>query len=129
MNRIIYFFTVIVSSVVLFSSCYNSCEESNTTDTQNNTPLVTSTVERVRTLNRDGYSQICFMLKNGMIGHTSSYYSGDSDLNMVEVGDEVSYRLNGKEEDFYDSEGNDYEVIKISFKKQDKSHNIDSYWN
>ncbi len=128
MKRIILSFFVVVSSIVLFSSCCNSCEESNTTDTWNNTPVVTSTVERVRILNRDGYSRIWFMLENGVIGNTSSYYSGDSDLCMVEVGDEVSYRLNGKEEDFYDSEGNDYEVIRISFKKQDKD-NSDSYWN
>jgi hypothetical protein len=46
----------------------------------------------------------------------------------IEVGDEISYRMNGNYDHFMDSERNDYEVVKVTFKKQDKD-NSDSYWD
>jgi hypothetical protein len=129
MKRIITLFTVVISSIVLFSSCCNSCEESNTTDTHNNSPIVTSTVERVRCVtDRSGYFAMFFRLENGLMGEVQYYVDNNLELNLIEVGDEISYRMNGNYDHFMDSERNDYEVVKVTFKKQDKD-NSDSYWN
>lgn len=129
MNRIISFFTVVISSIVLFSSCCNSCEESNTTDTHNNSPIVTSTVERVRCVtDRSGYFAMFFKLENGLVGEVQYFHHDNFELNLIEVGDEISYRMSDDYTHFEDSNGNDYEVVKVSLKKQDKD-NSDSYWN
>ena len=129
MKRIILSFFVVVSSIVLFSSCCGSCEESNTTDTHNNSPIVTSTVERVRCVtDHSGYFSLFFKLENGLIGEVEYFNNKNFELNLIEVGDEISYRMNGDYNHFSDSKRNDYEVIKVTFKKQDKD-NSDSYWN
>ena len=122
MNRIIFFFTVVISSLILFSSCCGSCEESNTTDNHNDSPVVTSTVERVRcATDRSGYFALFFKLENGLIGEIQHVCTDNLELNIIEVGDEISYRMNGDYRHFLDSKRNDYEVVKVTFKKQDKS--------
>ena len=129
MNRIITLFTVVISSLVLFSSCCGSCEESNATDTHNNSPVITSTVERVRCVtDHSGYLSLFFKLENGLIGEVEYSNNKNLELNLIEVGDEISYRMNGDYNHFSDSKRNDYEVVKVTFKKQDKD-NSDSYWN
>ena len=130
MNRIISFFTVVISSIILFSSCCGSCEESSTTNTTIDTTIVTSKVERVRLISsHSGYHDLYFKLENGFIGVVMYYNLDDNfELAIIEVGDEISYRMSENRGHFYDSKENSYEVVKISFKKQDKD-NSDSYWN
>ena len=127
MKRIILSFFVVVSSIVLFSSCCGSCEESRNSDTST---IVTSKVERVRVFSEtsSGYSDLYFRLENGFVGVVIHYNDHHMDLKLIEVGDEISYRMNGDYRHFMDSERNDYEVVKVTFKKQDKD-NSDSYWN
>lgn len=128
MKRIITLFTVVISSLVLFSSCCsNSNEESRNSDTST---IVTSKVERVRVFSEtsSGYSDLYFRLENGFVGVVIHYHDYHMDLKLIEVGDEISYRMNGDYRHFMDSERNDYEVVKVTFKKQDKD-NSDSYWN
>ena len=126
MKRIITLF-VVVSSLVLFSSCCSNSNEEGTSG--ENSPVVTSTVERVRCVtDHSGYFSLFFKLENGLIGEVEYSNNKNFELNLIEVGDEISYRMNGDYNHFSDSKRNDYEVIKVTFKKQDKD-NSDSYWN
>ena len=127
MKRIILSFFVVVSSIVLFSSCCSNSNEEGTSG--ENSPIVTSTVERVRCVtDRSGYFAMFFKLENGLVGEVQYFHHDNFELNLIEVGDEISYRMSDDYTHFEDSNGNDYEVVKVTFKKQDKD-NSDSYWN
>lgn len=127
MNRIITLFVVVFSSLVLFSSCSSNSNEEGTSG--ENSPVVTSTVERVRcATDRSGYFALYFKLENGLVGEVQYFHHENLELNLIEVGDEISYRMSDDYTHFEDSNGNDYEVVKVSLKKQDKD-NSDSYWN